>query len=330
MYFLGVDIGGTKTAAVIADETGQVLSFKLGKGSNYQGCGIEESYQRANQTIESVCKEIGIEKKDIHNAFLGIAGVDLDYDIQIIKGILKRIDLPSYDFENDGLIALRAGSVDGKGILITCGTGSISFGNNGERVIRKGGFSTFFGERLGARHFAGLSASAIMRSKDGRGPKTLMNDILEQEYHITIEEMMKAYIPDVIYNGPDTVITLINVVYQAAKQNDYVAMNILLEISREVINICQSYRADMTFTPPIPLVLEGTVFKKANSILFDLIRSALGKDYELIIPKHDPVTGAVLFALENDGINVTRPIREKLFESYEYKKTEITSQNFKK
>ena len=320
MYFLGVDIGGTKTAAVIADETGQVLSFKLGKGSNYQGCGIEESYQRANQTIESVCNEIGIEKKEIHNAYLGIAGVDLDYDIQIIKGILKRIALPSYDFENDGFIALRSGTDDGKGILITCGTGSISFGNNGKSIIRKGGFSTFFGEQLGARHFARLSASAMMRSKDGRGPKTLMNNILEEKYHITIEEMMKAYIPDVTYSGPDTVITLIQVVYLAAKQNDYLALKILIEISQEVINICRSFRADMTFNPPIPLVLEGTVFKQADPILLDMIRSGLGEEYDLIIPKHDPVTGAVLFALEKNGITVTKTIREKLFDSYELKK----------
>jgi N-acetylglucosamine kinase-like BadF-type ATPase len=322
VYFLGVDIGGTKTAAVIADETGQVLSFKLGKGSNYQGCGIEESYQRANQTVESVCNEIGIKKKDIHNAYLGIAGADLDYDIQIIKGILKRIDLPSYDFENDGLIALRAGTDNGNGILITCGTGSISFASNGERIIRKGGFSTFFGEKLGAKHFAGLSASAIMRSKDGRGPKTLMDNILQKRYHITIEEMMKVYIPDVTYSGPDPVVTLINVVYQAAQQNDYVATKILLEISQEVINICQSFRADMPFKPPISLVLEGTVFKKADTILFDMIRSGLGEEYEIIIPKHDPVTGAVLFALENAGIKVECFIKEKLFDSYEHKKNE--------
>ena len=323
MYFLGVDVGGTKTAAVIADETGQVLSLKIGKGSNYQGCGIEESYKRANQTIESVCKEIGIEKQDIQNAYLGIAGVDLDYDIQIIKGILKRIDLPCYDFENDGLIALRSGTDDGKGILITCGTGSISFGNNGERIIRKGGFSTFFGEQLGARHFARLSASAMMRSKDGRGPKTLMNGILVDKYQITIEEMMKAYIPDVTYSGPDPVITLIQVVYQAARQNDYLAMKILIEIGQEVINICQSFRADMTFIPPIPLVLEGTVFKRADAILLDMIRSGVGEEYNLIIPNHDPVTGAVLFALEGNGITVTNAIREKLFESYEFQKTKI-------
>lgn len=324
MYFLGVDVGGTKTAAVIANESGQILSLKIGKGSNYQGCGIEASYQRANDTIVSVCEAIGIEKKKIHNAFLGIAGVDLDYDIQIIKGILKRINLNRYDFENDGLIALRSGTDDGKGILITCGTGSISFGNNGERIIRKGGFSTFFGEKLGARHFAQLSASAIMRSKDGRGPKTFMNNLLEEQYHITIEEMMKAYIPDVTYQGPDPIITLIQVVYQAAKQNDYVAMTILIEICQEVINICDAFRKELSFSPPIPLVLEGTVFKKAEAVLFEMIGSGLGKEYDLIIPKHDPVTGAVLFALEHAGVNVTPAVRQNLFDSYEKKKSQTS------
>lgn len=323
MYFLGVDIGGTKTAAVITDETGEVLSLKKGAGSNYQGCGIEESYKRANHTIEEVCKEAGITKKDIHNAYLGIAGVDLDYDIKIIKGILKRIGIKKYAFENDGLIALRSGTDDGKGILVTCGTGSISFANNGERILRKGGFSTFFGERLGAGYIARLSASAIIRAKDGRGPKTLMKRILEKEHSITVEEMMKKEIPDVDYTGPDPVVTLITIIYKAARKNDFVALKILLKIADEVLNIVKSFRADMTFNPVIPLVLEGTVFKRADSILFDLIRSGLGDEFNVIIPNHDPVTGAALFALENVGITITKPIRERLFNSYEKKKAEI-------
>ena len=294
MFFLGVDIGGTKTAAVITDET-----------------------------IEEVCKDAGIRKNDIHNAYFGIAGVDLDYDIKIIKEILKRIGIKKYAFENDGLIALRSGTVDGKGILVTCGTGSISFANNGEKVLRKGGFSTFFGERLGAGHIARLSASAIIRAKDGRGPKTLMNQLLEKEHSITIEEIMKVEIPDVEYTGPDPVVTLITIIYKAARQNDFVALKILLEITEEVLNIVKSFRADMAFEPVVPVVLEGTVFKKADSILFDLIRSGLGDDFNIIIPKHDPVTGAALFALENVGIMITKPIRERLFNSYEKKKAEI-------
>ncbi|MFW6263402.1 MAG: N-acetylglucosamine kinase [Thermotogota bacterium] len=325
MFFLGVDVGGTKTAAVIADETGRVLSLKIGKGSNYQGCGIEASYKRGNETIEGACKEAGIEKNDIENAFFGIAGVDLDYDIEIIKGILKRIGIKQYAFENDGLIALRSGTDDGKGILITCGTGSISFANNGEKIIRKGGFSTFFGERLGARHIASLSASAMVRAKDGRGPKTLMNNILEDQYNITVEEMIKKDIPDLLYNGPEPIVTLINVVYKGAQQNDYVAFKILIEIVGEIINICQSIRVNMIFNPPIPLVLEGTVFKRAAPILFDLIRSALGKEYKINIPSHDPVTGAVLFAFENAGVKVTKTIQDNLFKSYDEKKAQLNS-----
>ena len=78
----------------------------------------------------------------------------------------------------------------------------------------------------------------------------------------------------------------------------------------------------MPFKPPISLVLEGTVFKKADTILFDMIRSGLGEEYDIIIPKHDPVTGAVLFALENAGIKAECFIKEKLFVSYEHKKNE--------
>ncbi len=320
MYFLGVDVGGTKTAVVISDENGNILGFKRGPGANYQACGIEESYERINDTIVQVCSELGIEKTDITNAFLGIAGVDLDYDIQIIKGILERIKLPVYGFENDGFIAFKSGTVDGKGVLVTCGTGSISFGSDGEKVSRKGGFSTYFGERLGAKHVAKLAASAIIRANDGRGHKTLMREILEKEYKADIEEMMKIQYPDVVYNGPNPTITLINTIYKAARKNDLVASQILAEIAEEVINIVKAYRVDMNFSLPVKVVLEGTAFKKADDILTDFIRSGLGDDYKIIIPTHDPVTGALLYAIERNGLELTDQIVETVFSTYEQMK----------
>ncbi|HOO33234.1 MAG TPA: BadF/BadG/BcrA/BcrD ATPase family protein [Thermotogota bacterium] len=317
MYFLGVDIGGTKTAVVVSDENGNILSYKKGPGANYQGCGIEEAYERTNDTIEQVCYELGIGKEDLDNAFLGIAGVDLEYDIQIIKGILERINLPAYGFENDGLIAFRSGTVDGRGILVTCGTGSISFGSDGNMLSRKGGFSTYFGERLGGSHVARLAASAIIRAKDGRGQKTLMSGILEDEFGADIEEMMKIQYPDVEYQGPNPTITLIKTIYRAAERNDLVAVKLLAEIADEVINIVRAYRVDMNFTPPVKVVLEGTVFKKAEDILMEYIRTGLGSEYRIIVPTHDPVTGALLYALERHGIELTEQIIETIFTTFE-------------
>jgi hypothetical protein len=76
----------------------------------------------------------------------------------------------------------------------------------------------------------------------------------------------------------------------------------------------------MNFSLPVKVVLEGTAFKKADDILTDFIRSGLGDDYKIIIPTHDPVTGALLYAIERNGLELTDQIVETVFSTYEQMK----------
>jgi N-acetylglucosamine kinase-like BadF-type ATPase len=55
-YFLGIDVGSSKTHAIIADETGACIGFGKAWGGNHQGVGydgffnvIEESFVGARQ-----------------------------------------------------------------------------------------------------------------------------------------------------------------------------------------------------------------------------------------------------------------------------------------
>ena len=40
-YFLGIDVGSSKTHALIVDETGQCVGFGKSSGGNHQGVGYE-------------------------------------------------------------------------------------------------------------------------------------------------------------------------------------------------------------------------------------------------------------------------------------------------
>lgn len=316
MFFLGADIGGTKTAVVIATEAGEVITVQKGIGSNYQSCGKEKSFTVLNELVEKACSKASIQKKDLDYAYFGVAGADLDYDFAVIKTILDQLQIEHHFFENDGLIALRSGTEKGTGILVTCGTGSISYGYNKQEIMRKGGFSSFFGERLGGYYVAGMVASAIIRGEDGRGPKTIMHELLKKRYSVTIQEMMKIEYPDQKYTGPDVHIALISTLYLAAHQHDMAALGILYDISKEVQTIVKAFRRDMSFETPINLVLEGSVFKNADPILHTMIKTAIGDNYKLILPDHDPVIGSVLFAMEKAGHNITTDIYRKLIATY--------------
>src|SRR6056297_2324156 len=316
MFFLGADIGGTKTAVVIANENGEVLTVQKGFGSNYQSCGKEKSFTVLNQLVEKACHCVRIDKRELEYSYFGVAGADLDYDFAVIKTIINKLEIKNYSFENDGLIALRSGTQEGTGILVTCGTGSISYGYNKKEIIRKGGFSDFFGERLGGYFVAGMVASAIIRGEDGRGPKTIMHELLKKNYSVTIQEMMKTEYPDQEYKGPDVHIALINTLYRAAYLHDMAAPEILYNISKEVQTIVNAFRKEMRFEMPINLVLEGSVFKNADPILHTMIKTAIGNNYKLVLPDHDPVIGSVLFAMEKAGLKITKDIYRQLVTTY--------------
>ncbi|MBN2148090.1 MAG: hypothetical protein JW726_11915, partial [Anaerolineales bacterium] len=75
-YFLGIDIGGSKSHALIADETGRAIGFgKAGAGS-WEAVG----YPVLTQVLQSITSQAlslaGIRIEQISGAGLGVAGFD--------------------------------------------------------------------------------------------------------------------------------------------------------------------------------------------------------------------------------------------------------------
>lgn len=298
MYFLGVDVGGTKTHALIVDHEGKVIVFRDGPGANYQGLGVEKAYNNLRDTIAETLKKASLSLQDIEASFFGVAGADFDYEIRIVRAILDRLGLKRYAFDNDGRIALRSGTFDDVGILISCGTGGINYACDGKRMERIGGFSRFFGELLGSYIIAGLVASAIVRGRDGRADPTKMIQMFESQIGGKIEDIMHYEYEGDYEKMREYAILLIKTLFSAAKQYDFVALKILCRIVDEVVNIVRAFRMRLDFSPPIKLVLEGSFFKNADPILLEMVSSAVGPEYEIIVPKHPPVVGAVLLAAE--------------------------------
>ncbi|MDK2893819.1 MAG: hypothetical protein PWQ21_621, partial [Thermotoga sp.] len=84
MLFLGVDVGGTKTQAVLSDEQGNVLAVHRGKGANYQVVGKENAVRNLKDVIEGILNKAGKTREEIDFAFFGYAGADFDYEMKIV------------------------------------------------------------------------------------------------------------------------------------------------------------------------------------------------------------------------------------------------------
>ncbi|HLO34098.1 MAG TPA: BadF/BadG/BcrA/BcrD ATPase family protein, partial [Anaerolineales bacterium] len=75
-YFLGVDVGSSKTHALIADQTGQCVGFGKAGGGNHQSVGYEGLTNVLQKSFEGACQTSGVGKDQLAGAGFGIAGYD--------------------------------------------------------------------------------------------------------------------------------------------------------------------------------------------------------------------------------------------------------------
>src|SRR5262245_47733202 len=78
-YILGVDGGGTKTLALLADSDGTVLTRGLSGPSNYNAVGFEAACSALEDAINAAQKNI---QGEIAALCLGLAGAGRWEDIQ--------------------------------------------------------------------------------------------------------------------------------------------------------------------------------------------------------------------------------------------------------
>jgi N-acetylglucosamine kinase-like BadF-type ATPase len=296
-YCLGVDVGNTKTMGAISTTNGSVLCKVKGKGANFQTVGIENSLKELKKIIDKCFKVTKLNPEDIDYSFFGMAGADSKDDEKVIITILNKLPLNNYDFENDGRISLKASAIDDKGILITCGTGTVAFAGNGEKIFRLGGLSSNFGDRLGSEYIASRVISLIIRAKDGRGQPSKMVDFLEKKIELPAERLMKLDYPD-SYSHDDYVPILIEVLFKAGKEYDAVALKLLLEIAEEIEIESRVLTSIAGLSDNIPLILDGHFFKNAEEYFYKMLNSLLPKNLNIVVPDCDPVVGALMIAIE--------------------------------
>lgn len=72
--YLGVDGGGTKTAFVLADESGTPLAEVTGPGTYYFPVGIDLVERVLRDGVARVTAAAGVEVEAIDRAFVGLPG----------------------------------------------------------------------------------------------------------------------------------------------------------------------------------------------------------------------------------------------------------------
>ena len=183
MHVLGIDAGGTKTVALLADGDGRIVADGRAGGANLQTEGELQVEKVLHDVIEQVTRGRNITPAAV---CLGMAGVDREADGRTIRDIMRRLGYRSNTLiVNDALIALVAGAGASPGLVVISGTGSIAFGvSHRGLAARAGGWGPTLGDE-GSGYWIGRRAlEAVTRDADGRGPRTELTQLVLDHFQL--------------------------------------------------------------------------------------------------------------------------------------------------
>ena len=123
-YFVGGDIGGTKSHLAIADERGRVLGFAAGPGANHEVVGYGGVRQVVGDLLREALAAAGLTIDHIAGAGFGIAGLDWGSEEPAQLDTLASAGPLGFPIAvvNDAVVGLLAGSAMGWGVGLVSGT----------------------------------------------------------------------------------------------------------------------------------------------------------------------------------------------------------------
>ena len=298
MPVLGIDVGGSKTVCILADESEQVIAQGREEGANLQGAGELALEKVLHSVMERTLDGTGIFPTAI---CLGIAGVDRAADESVVRSIMKRIGYKARILiVNDALIALQAGIGDAAGIVIVSGTGSIAYGRNDEGLAsRAGGWGYALGDEGSGYWIGRLALRAAVRHADGRGRITSLTPLLLEHFGVerASELIHKVYRNDL---NPRTIAAVAKYVQHARDTGDAVAAGILSRAADELVTAAAAVmtRLDLRESQ-FTFVLAGGMFHAVPwlSDQLQLVLPGLAPQCSVMRLNHEPAAGAVRLAL---------------------------------
>lgn len=310
MLFLGVDGGGSKTHASIADETLRIIGEGFGGPSNYQLVGMEYALNEISNAVNGALEKARVSLREIKRAVLGLSGADLPENFRELEEGLKST-FPGLDFliVNDTWIALRGGSKSGWGVCLVCGTGANACARypSGEWITLPGlGYESGLGGGgldilRDVLHFA-------FRSHYGMGEKTQLEEgILKASGVSNFEELLPMLwqfvtSPASAVLEMQKALSVVPEVFRLASSGDSISQKILLKQGESMGEVVGYLARKIEPKGKVEVVVSGSLFKGENPLLLDSFTLSLHRIAplaEMVHPLRPPVYGALLLALED-------------------------------
>ena len=317
-YYLGADIGSTKTHTLIVDETGKAVGFGESGPGNHETVGYDGMLEAMRESMERALSTSALTKADIVGAGFGVAGFDWQSEYEATDETIARLDLGApYKFVNDAVPGLVAGSDEGWGVVVVSGTGSNCRGWDREhkREGRVTGHGVMMGEGAGGSELMFQCMRLVGYSWSRRGPETKLADALvEYAGAHDLEDLLRGYTTNEFEIGADAA----RIVFRVAEQGDSVARELIHWAGCELGEIINAVIRQLDFDDlAFDVVMTGSMFNGGEMLIAPMRETVLklaskARFVRLEVP---PVLGAAMLGMEAGGTRVTREIRDRMKET---------------
>ncbi len=293
---LGVDGGGSKTRALLADTSGKVLARGTSGSSNYHVVGLDSAGQALQSAIDSARRTLGDEDRIVAACF-GLASVDRPSDQLLINGWVSRQGLTErFCIVNDSELVLAAGTPAGWGIALICGTGSICVGRSKDgHGARAGGWGYLMGDE-GSGYFLGIQALRLAtQTADGRADAQRLLEGVLGHWQLEHPEQLLSF----VYQSQTThadIAQLAERVLEIAEEGDLHAQHLLDGAARALAQHVDTVVRRLDIQEP-PLALGGGLLASSERLrrgLHSHLRVPVGP----VAVVEEPARGALLIAQE--------------------------------
>jgi len=314
---LAVDGGNSKADALLVDRSGSVLAAARHAAPANVG--------RANGSVDSLAAVIRVVARD-SGVDLGarpvapvgvycLAGADSSGDERRIERALAGRGWTARNvIRNDTHAVLWTGTDRGWGVALVCGAGMncLGVGPTG-REVRFAALGELSGDLAAGGEWVGLAAlGAAVRARDGRGPRTVLEQTVPQHFGMSRPEAVARAMYDERLSR-DRLVELPPTVFRAAASGDAVSRGILDRVADEVVTMVAATIARLHVTGrDVDVVLGGGMFRSGDQAFLDRVRSGI----EAVAPRAHittlalpPVVGAALLGLHEIGAGRRAQVR---------------------
>jgi len=307
LVVVGVDGGGSSTRVYVADEQAHVL-FKATGGGSAVTPGAEAD---SADVIGAIVRNAVIDAEMGHlmprALVVGVAGVGREAQKMALQHELERLEVAeTVVVISDAEAAMEDAFVEGPGILLIAGTGSIAWGRSPAGVMQRcGGWGPMIGDEGSGAWLGHKALQVIAAAHDGREPETALTGAI-----LTALELddVSAIITWAASATPANLATLAPAVLSAAEVGDLRA-NTVVTLAVEELALHVRALARLLFVDEraaIPVALHGGLLGKGRPM-----RKRLEHRLKTLVPgavvRHqtvDAARGAVQMALRTIGLAV--------------------------